>query len=61
MGYREAPDSQADGWKEPPYRRDLTVEEMLAQLERLDYLYDAMLPLWNTIQENLRHPWRQSK
>lgn len=30
------------------------VEAILAQLERLDYLYDAMKPTWDKIQANLQ-------
>lgn len=62
MSYHEEPDAQADGWKESVKRRDVTVEEMLAQIERLDFLYDAMKPLWETIQRNLRdNTWRLPK
>ena len=28
-------------------------QEVLDQLERLDYVYDQMKPLWDTIQTNL--------
>lgn len=61
MSWREAPDSQADGWKQPAARLDLSAAEILAQIERLDYVYDVMAKEYEKILESLRHPWRISK
>lgn len=53
---------EGDEWKTSRVpRRDISAEEALDLIERLDFLYDVMSKEYAKILDDLRHPWRSSK
>lgn len=55
-------DDQADGWKQPGREysgppQERSVREIVEQMERLDFLYDAMKKVADQITANLQDPW----
>lgn len=58
-------DDDEESWKRKalPHRPDvnLTAEEIVAYIERLDASWEAANRLWQKILKDLRHPWRDKE